>query len=115
MKSAFHDAREILHAIHAINALAERPVNFVLICVDVEIDFLMRMAAVVMRGNVSGNHHHGDRIERGVGNAGGGICQSRTKMREQNARLTRRARVAIGGMRCNLFVPRGDEANLALA
>ena len=70
VERALDDARQIRDAIDAIDALAERPVDLELIGVLVQVDFLVRMAAVVVRRHVAGDHDHRDRIERGVGDAG---------------------------------------------
>ena len=115
MECALHDARQILDAIDAVDALAERPEDLELIGVLVEIDLLVRMAAEVVRRHVAGNHHHRDRIERGVGDAGGGVGQSGTEMRQQHAGLARRARVAVGGVGRDLLVARRHEADPALS
>ena len=115
MERAFHNARQILHAIHAIDALAKRPIHLALIGIGVQVDFLMRMAAVVATGNIAGEHHHRHRVQSGGRNAGGRICQSWTQMAENHSDFAGRARVTIGGMRGDLFVTSGDEADTALA
>ena len=99
----------------AVDALTERPIDLVLVRVLVEIDFLVRMPAVEVRLHVAGDHDHRDRVERGVGDAGRGVGQARTEMGEQHAGLAGRARVAVGGVRRDLFVARADEADAAAA
>ena len=61
------DARQIRHAVHTVDALAERPVDLVLVCIHVEVHLLVRMAAEVVGWDIARNHDHGDGIERGVG------------------------------------------------
>ena len=79
MERALDDARQILDAIDAVDALAERPVDLELVGVLVQVDFLMRVPAVVVRRHVAGDHHHRDRIERRVGDAGAGVGQARAR------------------------------------
>jgi hypothetical protein len=113
VEGPLHDARQVRHAIHTVDALAEGPVDFVLVRIHVQVHFLVRMAAEVMRGHVAGDHHQGDGIERGVGHAGGRIGETWSEVGEENARLAGGARVAIGGMGGHLLVAGGDEANAA--
>ena len=115
VKRALDDARQIADVVDAIDALAERPVDLELIRVLVQVHFLVRMASVVVARDVAGDHHHRDRVERRVGDAGRRIGEARTEVRHQDADLARRARVAVGGVRGDLLVARRDEANLALA
>ena len=70
VERALHDARQILDAIDAVDAFAERPVDLELVGVLMEVDLLVRMAAEVVRRHVAGDHDHRNRIERGVGDAG---------------------------------------------
>ena len=99
----------------AIDPLTERTVDLVLVRVLVQVDFLVRMAAVEVRLHVAGDHHHRDRIERGVGDAGRRVGQPGSEMREQDARLAGRARVAVRRVRRDLLVPRADVADTAAA
>ena len=114
MERALHDARQILHAVDAVHALAKRPVDLELVGVLMEIDLLVGVAAVVVRRDIAGNHHHRDRIERRVGDAGARVGQSRTEVRQQHAGPARRARVAVGGMGRDLLVARRHEPDAAL-
>ena len=114
MERALHDARQIRDAVDAVDALAERPVDLELVGILVQVHFLVRMTAVVMRRHVAGDHDHRDGIERGVGDAGRGVGQPRAEVRQQHAGLARRARVAVGGVRRDLLVTRRDEADAAL-
>ncbi len=115
MERALHDARQILGAIDAVDALAERPVDLELVGVLVQVHFLVRMPAVVVRLHVAGDHDHRNRVERGVGDAGGRVGQPGSQVRQQHARLARGARVAVGRVRRHLLVARRDEADAALA
>ena len=113
MERALHDARQILDAVDAVDALAERPVDLELIGVLVEVDLLMRMAAVVVRRHVAGDHDHRDRIERGVGDAGGArwsgpgrgasaarrACPTRARSRRRRARRPARGASMTNRMR----------------
>ena len=115
VEGAFHDPRQVLGAIDAVDALAERPVDLRLVGVLVEIDLLVRVPAVVVGLHVAGDDDHRDRVERGVGDAGGGVGQARAEVRQHDARLARGAGVAVGGVRRHLLVPSADEADAALA
>ncbi len=75
----------------------------------------MRMPAAEVRLHVTRDHDHRDRVEGRVGDAGRGIRQARTEVREHDAGLAGGARVAVGRVRGNLLVPRGDEPDAALA
>ena len=94
-------------AIDAIDALAERPVDLELVGVLVQVDFLVRMAAVVMRRHVARDDDHRDRIERGIGDAGRGVGQARARdasaarpacRRRARSRRPRAPRPARGGV-----------------
>jgi hypothetical protein len=106
---------QIARVVDAIHALAERTVDLELVRVLVQVDFLVRVAPVEVRLHVAGDDHHRDRVERGVGDAGGGVGQPRTEVGEQHPRLARRAGVAVGGVRRNLLVARADVADAAAA
>ena len=90
VERALHDARQVLDAIDAIHALAERPEDLELIRVLVQVDLLMRMAAVVVRRDVAGDHDHRDRVERGVGDAGRGVGEARARDASARRRPCRR-------------------------
>jgi hypothetical protein len=115
VKRALDNARQIANVVDAIDPLAERPEDLELIRVLVEIHFLVRMPAVVVAGNVASDHHHRNRIEGRVGDAGRGVGEAGAEVRHQHPDLARRARVTVGGVRGDLLVPGGDEADLALA
>ena len=69
----FDDLGEEVRRVDAPRALDERPVDLVLRRVRVQVHFLVRVLAVVVRRHVAGDHHHRDRVERGVGHAGRGV------------------------------------------
>ena len=115
MERALDRARQVFHPVHAVHALAERPEDLELIGVLVQVHFLVGVAAVVVGRHVAGDHDHRDRVQGGVGHAGGGVGQSRPEVREQHARLARGARVAVRGMGGHLLVARGDEPDPALS
>ena len=114
MKRALHHARQIADAIDTVDALTERLVNLELIGVPVKVHFLMRMAAVIVRRHVARNDHHGDRIERRIGDTGAGVGQAWSEMRQENPWLAGCPRVPVGCVRGDLFVPRRHKPNPAL-
>ncbi len=115
MKRALHDARQILRAVDAIHALAEWAVDLELIRILMQVHFLMRVTAVVVRRDVAGNDHHRNRVERGIRHSRCGVREPGTQMSQQHARFSRRAGVSVRGVRGHLLVAAGDEANAALA
>ena len=74
----------------------------------------MGVPAVVVGGHVAGDHHHGDAIEGGVGDAGGRVGETRTEVAENDRGPSSDTRVPVGGMRGDLFVPHVDELDLAV-
>ena len=106
------DLGEQMRRIHAPRPLHERPVDLVLRRVGMQVHFLVRMLAEVVRRHVAGNHHHRDRVERRIGHAGRGVGEPGRQVRQQHRRLLRRARVAVGRVRGDLLVPRVDELDL---
>src|SRR5580692_1316994 len=104
MKRALDDAGQVFGTVDAIDALAKGPVDFELIGVLVKIHFLVRMPSEIVRGYVSRDYYHRYGIEGGIGHAGGRVSQARTQVTQHHARFSRRARVAVGGMRCDLLV-----------
>ena len=108
----FDDLGEEVRRIHAPRPLDERPVDLVLRRVRVQIHFLVRVLAVVMRRHVAGDHHHRDRVERGVGHAGRGVGEPGREVRQHHRCLAGSARIAVGRMRGDLLVTRVDELDL---
>ncbi len=115
MKRPLDDARQIFGAIDPVHALAEGPEDLKLVGVLVQVHFLMRMAPVEIRRHVTRDHDHRNGIERGVGDAGGGVGQPGAQMGEDDAHLARGARVSIGGMGRHLLMAGRDVADAALA
>ena len=93
-------------------ALDERPVDLELRSVRVQVHLLVRMLAVIVRRHIAGDHDHRDRVERGVGHAGGGVGEPRAQVRKKHRCLAGRARVTIGGVGRDLLVPAVDELDL---
>ena len=108
------DLRKQFRIVDAPGALHERPIDLVLRAVGVQVHFLVRMFAEVVRGHIAGDHHHGNAVERRVGDAGRGIGEAGPQVRQQHRRLARDARVAVGGMRGDLLVAHVDELDPAL-
>ena len=106
------DLREQVRRIHAPRPLDEGPIDLVLRRVRVQVHLLVRMLAVVVRRHVAGDHHHRDRVERGIGHAGRRVGEPGTQVRQHDRRLVRRPRVAVRRVRGDLLVPRIDELDL---
>ena len=66
VQGARHHVVQELRVVYPPHPLADRPVDVSLRRVRVEADALMRLARVVVRGRVAGNHHH----RRAVGGGG---------------------------------------------
>ena len=115
VERALDDARQIGGAIDPVDPLAERPVDLGLIRVLMEVELLVRMAAVVVGRHVAGDHHHRNRVERGVGHAGRGVGQARPEVAQHDSWLSGDPGVAVGRVRGDLLVAAGDEADAALA
>ena len=115
MERALDDPREVGDAIDTVDAFAERPADLGLVGVLVQVHLLVRVAAVVVGRHVAGDHDHRDRIERCVGDAGHRVRQPGSQVRQADADLARRSRVAIGGVGRHLLVPRRDEADATAA
>ena len=110
MERALHDARQILDAIDAVHALAERPEDLELIGVLMQVHFLMRMPAVVVRRHVAGNHDHREsnrarhwprRSRRWSARARGASARRRPCPRRGRSRRRRARQSARGGSRRN--------------
>ncbi len=104
MERAFNDARKIADMIDAVDALAEGPVDLRLVGILMQVEFLMRMLAVVVRRDIAGDDDHRNRVERRVGHTGRRVGQSRAEMGHDDAGLARGARIAIRCVRGDLLV-----------
>ena len=73
MKRFFQYLGHQLRTVHAPSALHERTVDLPLRGIRMEIDFLMGVLAVIMGGNITGDHHHGNTVQCRIGNSGRAI------------------------------------------
>ena len=78
------DLGKEVRRIHAPRALDERPVDLVLRRVGVQVHFLVRVLAVVVRRHVAGDHDHRDRVERRVGDTGRRIGEAGAQVRQHD-------------------------------
>ncbi len=101
--------REKRGLVYAPGTLNKRAVDLPLCGVCVHPYLLVRVLAVVMRRHVSGNHDHGYRVKRGISDAGSRIRQPGTEVTKDYRCSLSYARIAVCGMRCNLFVPHIDK------
>ena len=106
------DLREQMGRVHAPGALDERPVDFHLGSIRVQVDLLVRVLPEIVGRHVAGDHHHGNGVQRSVGHARGGVGQAGAQVRQQHRRLAGRPRVAVGGMGGDLLMPGVDELDL---
>ena len=113
VERAFDDPRQITGVVDSVDALAERAVDLKLIRILMKVDLLVRMAAMEVRLDVAGNHHQRDRVERGVGDAGRGIGETRSQMRQEDTWLSGRSRVAVRGVRGDLLMAGAHVADAA--
>ena len=65
--------------------------------------------------DLAGDHHQGNRIHIGVGDAGDGVGRARAAGDEDHAGLPGRSRVALGGVRRASLVPDQDVADVRIA
>ena len=72
VKSPFHHFRQQFGPIHPPGSFDKGAVDFELAAVRMEVDFLVRMFAKVMGRHVTGDHHHGNAVQRRIGHAGDG-------------------------------------------
>jgi hypothetical protein len=62
VKSTFHDAWQVFGTVYSVDSLAKRTVDLKLICILVEINFLVWVSTVIMRRYIARDNDHGDRI-----------------------------------------------------
>ena len=67
LKGLLQDLGKQIRSVHAPYPLDERPIDFGLCRVSVQIDFLVRMLAVVVARNIARDDDHRNGIERRVG------------------------------------------------
>ena len=113
VECALHDPRQVASMIDAVDPLAERAIDLELVRVLMEVDLLVRMPAMEIGLHVPGDDHHGNRVERRIGDASGGVGQARAEMGQQDARLARGTRIAVRGMGRDLLVPGAHVADAA--
>ena len=103
------DLGEQLCPVDPPGALDERPIDLELRSIGVEVDFLMRVAAEVVRRHVAGDDDHRDAVEGGVGDAGCRVGEPGAEVAEDHRGATGDPGVAVGGMGGDLFVAHVDE------
>jgi hypothetical protein len=108
-----HDLGEQLGLVDPPGALHERAVDLVLRPVGVQVHLLVRVAAEVVRRHVAGDDHHGDAVERGVGDAGRGVGEPRAEVAEDDARPPGDPGIAVGRVGGDLLVADVDELDRA--
>ena len=74
-----------------------------------QVDFLVRVPALVVARHVAGDRDQRDRVERGGGDPGDRVHHARADVQQQHAGLARCPGVPVGGVRGRLLVPRDDE------
>jgi hypothetical protein len=70
VKGPLHDSWQVFGTVYPVNPFAKWTVDLKLVCILVEINFLVWVPAMIMRRYISGNNDHGYRIQGGIGNAG---------------------------------------------
>ena len=76
-----------------------------------QIDFLMRVLAIVMAGDIPGNDDNRNTIQRGVRNTRGGIGQARAQMAHDDGCPAGGPGITVGCMGRNLFMADVDKRN----
>ena len=104
--------RESFRTIYSPCSLYEGLVDIVLAAVAVHVNFLMRVLAVVVAGNITGDYYHGDGVKCCVCNTGGRIGQARAKVADNNACLMCNTSVAVSCGSCDLLMTNADVAQL---
>jgi len=82
-----------------------------------EVNLLVGMTAEIATGDVACDDDHRDRVEPRFRDAGRRVGQPRPQVRQQNARnpAPLPARIAVGRMRGNLFMPYSNKPNPAFS
>ena len=78
------------------------------------IGFLKGVGADERGGDLPGDHHHGNRIHIGIGDAGDRIGSPRAAGHQYHAGLPGRAGIAFGGVRRACFVAHQDMADILI-
>ena len=101
------------HLVCAANApcsLHEWLVHRELVGVATQIELLVRSPPLVVGRDVAGDHEQGDGVERRGCDSGHGVRQPGADVQQDDARLARGSRIAIGSMGRHLFVTGGHES-----
>src|SRR6185295_18481389 len=67
VKGPLHDSWQVLGTVYPVDPFAKWTVDLKLICILVEINFLVWVPAVIMRRYIARDNDHRDRIQRGIG------------------------------------------------
>jgi hypothetical protein len=110
---ALGEAGEVLDPVHLPRPLDERAIDGRLVVVVVEVDLLMRVPAVHVGRNVTGDRDQRHRVERGRGHPGDRVHHARAHVHQQHARLSGGPGIAVGGVGRGLLVARDDEVDVA--
>ena len=114
VKGLFKDLRHQIRPINPPGALHKGPVDFVLRRVRVQVHFLMRMFAVIVGRDVAGDDHHGNTIQRRIGDPGCAVGQAGAQVRQDHRGPARHPRVTIRRMTGDLLMPNGDKVDGAV-
>src|ERR1017187_6749307 len=104
VESALHDAWKVVDSIDTIDALTERTAEFELSAIQELVDLLVWVPPEEVGRNIASDHHHRNRIERRIGDAGHRIREAGAQVRHQDARLSRYPRISLRGMSGHLLV-----------
>ena len=79
------------------------------------IDFLVRVLAIVVARDITGNNDHRDGVEGGIGNTGQDIGDTRAKVAHNHRCLVGQTRISVRCGRSNSLVTVGDVLYLLAA
>jgi hypothetical protein len=82
IEGTFYGAWQILNVINTVDPLAEGAVNLALVCVRVEVHFLVGMPTVIVGWHVACDDHHRYGIQRRVRDAGCSVREAWPKVTE---------------------------------
>jgi len=111
MKCTFHYAWQIFGSTDSVDALAKGTTDFELIRIQMEIHFLMRMPAVIIRLNITDDGNERNRIQCCVRKTCYRVRQSRPDVKENHSRLSGRSRIPVSRVRCELFMAGGNKSD----
>ena len=107
-----HDVGQGLRVVHAPRALDDRLKNAILRRIAVHIDLLMRMLAEIIARHVTGDHDHGDGVERGIGDTCEYVSQAGAEVTHDYRRLVGQAGIAVRRRRSDRLMAVGDILHL---